>query len=185
MFPWVGAAIIVIAITGCGDKQSEPGASTSAKLDRATSRTAAWKGKPGVAFRAQWTWSSSAPGSAQVVLTITPTRSGESLKIQAKLPQGVGLVSGEITRVMTMPAAYVPVTLSFAVGFAVGQVPLIPVEVLLVIAEGHQSAATIPVRDPGTPLSNPYEKPGTITDVGGFPGRVVGELEPAKRKENK
>lgn len=161
---------------GCGGEANKPAVPNATTRLEAKPHAGSWE-KGGSAFRAAWTWSSSSAGVAHVNLTITPTSSGKSLKIVTRLPQGVSLLSGELG-LTTVPTANTPVGLSFEVAFS--QSPMIPVEVLLIVEEGHQSAGTIPVRDPDAVSAAPSEKAGSRTDVGGFPGRVGGELEPGK-----
>lgn len=180
-------ALVVLLIglwnTGCGADPSEQKAATGNSVVRSTSHKSSWE-KSGVSFRANWTWVSPSSGSAQVGLTITPTTSGESLRIQVRLPPGVGLTTGDLARTVT-PVANVPISLSFQVAYPAGTTPLIPADVLMAIADGNQSAATIPLRDPEAPIVHPSEKSGATTDVGGFPARVGGEMEPAKGKGDK
>lgn len=177
----VGAVawMIVPLLNGCG-KPSETQGSLGVKTETRAARTTSWQ-KAGVAFRAKWTWASSANGTAQVTLTITPTINAQSMRVQARFPAGVSLVNGEPNRLLATPSANSPIMLAFDVAFPSDQKPMIPVEVLMVVGEEHQYAATIPVCDPDTQMANPVEKPGTTTDIGGFPARIGGEAQPPKR----
>lgn len=171
---WIGMTLL----NGCGKPPESPPAS-HAGTEAKTKKTGSWQ-KAGVAFRADWTWTSSAPGTARVALTVTPTVAARSLKVLAKLPANVSMAGGESDRLLLTPAANVPVGLAFDVVFPVGAQPMVPVEVLLVVADDHQYAATIPVCDPNAPPTAPSEKAGVPTDVGGIPTRIGGEAQPPK-----
>ena len=173
------AAFMVVGVAGCGGKPPEE--STRAQPRRSAPQMTAVMGKPGASFRAQWTWSSSSPGTARATVTVTPTMAGQSLTIRARLPDGVVLAGGELDRALGSPAASVQVGLEFQIGFAVNLAPMIPVEILLVVNEEQRSAATIVIHDPSVAVPEPEEAPGTKTSIGGFPAKVVGQAEPQRR----
>lgn len=171
---WMGVALL----NGCGKPPESPPVSR-AGIEAKTKKTGSWQ-KAGVAFRADWTWTSSANGTARVALTVTPTAAARSLKVQAKFPASVSMAGGESDRLLLSPAANVPVRMTFDLAFPGNAQPMVPVEVLLVIADDHQYAATIPVSDPDATPTVPSEKAGVPTDVGGLPTRIGGEAQPPK-----
>lgn len=108
--------------------------------------------KPSPRFRTDWVWSSTGPGTAHATVTVTPTVAGRSLRMQARLPDGVDLIGDELSRTIESLIANVPVILDFDLEFPVDRRPVVVVDVLLFIAEGNQDAEAIPVFDTGTPL---------------------------------
>ena len=185
LLSWIlGVAIGTVALASCnGETKPSAESASSTKATAVGARTAVWQ-KKGKAFRAKWVWSTSTVGSAQVVLTITPTVAGQSLDIRVKLPQGVGHVSGQLSRNLATPAANAPVTLNFGVGFPADVVPVIPVEVLLVLNGVERSADKIVLHDPAVPVPKAQVVPGRRTDIGGFPAKVVGEAKPPKDRND-
>lgn len=171
--------LIAVLLNGCGKPQETQSSSGVGKAAN-TVRKASWH-KPGVAFQARWNWSSSDDCTAVVALTIIPTITAQNLRIQTHLPANTTLTKGDLRHDFPNPVANNPVNVTFDVVFPAGHRPMIPVEVLLVVGEEHQYAATIPVCDPDAPPLDHSEKPGVTTDVGGFPARIGGEAQPPKR----
>ena len=170
------AAVMLSAVTlACGSRPAVPAGVGAGTLP--PPQTATWS-KAGVAFRAQWVWTPAGEGAANVAVTVTPTMAGESLRLRARLPAGVALTGGAAEVTTAQPLAGVPATLVLDIGYPLNVEPLIPVEVLLVVGDGDQSAATIAVHNPASPPGSPPKKPGGETEIGGFPAQIGGEAEP-------